>query len=97
MTDLATDLAPDHRLTQALTDLHQSLAGGVLASQSRCVDGLLDCYNAATSDLVRHLVADLLSEIRHLNTVRAAALQARLAEISAALAVELAFSQACSA
>ncbi len=77
----------------ALESLYRQLDGPPLVAQSHCVDGLLDCWNAATSDLVRHLVADLLSDIRHLTAVRASALRDRLAEISAALAVELAFSQ----
>ena len=86
-----TEAAP---INLALEGLHRQLDGPALVDQSRCVDGLLDCWNAASSDLVRQLVADLLSDIRHLTAVRATALRGRLAEIHAALEVELAFSQA---
>ncbi len=91
-----TMTAPDHQLNLALADLQRLLDGPALVTQSRCVDGLLDCWNATGSDLVRHLVGDLLSDIRHLRAVRAAGLRARLAEISAAVSVEQAFSQPCS-
>lgn len=88
-----TDHEPEHLLTRTLADLHRSLDGAHLVTQARCVDGLLDCYNAASSELVRQLVTDLLSDIRHLSAVRAPAMRARLNEVSAALAVEQAFSQ----
>jgi hypothetical protein len=75
----------------ALVSLDRSLDSQLLVSQDRCVDGLLDLYNAAGNDLVRRLVADIIDDIRHLSAVRASTVQGRLAEVRAAMAVELAF------
>jgi hypothetical protein len=76
---------------EALAALERSLDAQLLVSQDRCVDGLLDLYNAADNDLVRRFVAEIIDDIRHLSAVRASTIQGRLAEVTAALAVELAF------
>jgi hypothetical protein len=88
MTEQTTTITAFH---EAMEALERSLEAQLLVSQDRCVDGLLDLYNAATNDLVRQLVVDILDDIRHLSAVRAAHLQARLTEVTAAMAVELAF------
>jgi hypothetical protein len=76
---------------EAMEVLEGSLKSQLLVSQDRCVDGLLDLYNVAANELVRQFVVDILDDIRHLSSVRASHLQARLNEVRAALAVELAF------
>ncbi len=76
---------------EALATLERTVESQLLVSQDRCVDGLLDLYNVATNDLIRQLVVDILDDIRHLSSVRAAYLTARLTEVTAAMAVELAF------
>lgn len=77
---------------RAIADLESLLAGQLLVSQDRCVDGLLDVFNAAAgNDLVRQLVGDILDDIRHVSAVRAEQVSARLGEVVAALAVETAF------
>jgi hypothetical protein len=95
MTEQATAANPTANPTmaidQALAELAGTLEGNLLVSQERCVDGLLDLYNAVSNDLVRQLVAGMIDEIRHLSAVRAGALRAQLNEVTAALAVELAF------
>lgn len=47
------------------------LNGELLISQDRCVDGLLDLYNAAPSKLMRELIAEMISDIRYVSAVRA--------------------------
>jgi hypothetical protein len=76
---------------EALAALDQILASPLLVSQDRCVDGLLDLYNSATSDLIRQLIVNILDDIRHLHSVRTAYVTARLSEVTAAMAVEVAF------
>lgn len=76
---------------RALDVLDRSLADQLLVSQDRCIDGLLDLYNAAGNELVRQLVVDILNDVRFLSSVRAADLTERLTEVRAAMAVELAF------
>ncbi|MDH4074470.1 MAG: hypothetical protein OEY41_04175 [Acidimicrobiia bacterium] len=87
----ATTTGPCAAFTDALTRLERSLDAQILVSQDRCVDGLLDLYNAAPTELIRSLVADILDDIRHLSAVRASTVQGRLMEVTAATSVELAF------
>ncbi len=82
---------PGAAFTEALTRLERTLDAQILVSQDRCVDGLLDLYNAAPTELIRSLVADILDDIRHLSAVRASTVQGRLMEVTAATSVELAF------
>jgi hypothetical protein len=91
MTDQVTTTNPTPTIDQALAELATVLDGTVLVSQERCVDALLDLYNAAPNNLVRGLVTDMIDPIRHLSAVRADAILAQLNEVTAALAVELAF------
>lgn len=77
--------------SEALDRLERSLDAQILVSQDRCVDGLLDLYNAAPNELIRSLVADIIDDIRHLSAVRASTVQGRLMEVTAATSVELAF------
>lgn len=82
---------PCTAFTEALDRLERSLDTQILVSQDRCVDGLLDLYNASPTELIRSLVADILDDIRHLSAVRASTVQGRLMEVTAATSVELAF------
>lgn len=76
---------------RALVAMETLVADQVLVSQDRCVDGLLDLYNTAPTNVLRHLVAELIDEIRHVSSVRADELAEALAELSAAASVETAF------
>ncbi|MEZ5408884.1 MAG: hypothetical protein R2761_12715 [Acidimicrobiales bacterium] len=90
-TTTTTTTGPGAAFTEALTRLEHSLDTQILVSQDRCVDGLLDLYNAAPTELIRSLVADIIDDIRHLSAVRASTVQGRLMEVTAATSVELAF------
>lgn len=92
-TTTATTVAtgPGAAFCEALTRLERTLDAQILVSQDRCVDGLLDLYNAAPTELIRSLVADIIDDIRHLSAVRASTVQGRLMEVTAATSVELAF------
>ena len=54
-----------------LDRLEQLLNGQQLVSQDRCVDALLDVYNAAPGKLARQLVGEMISDIRFVKAVRA--------------------------
>ena len=53
-----------------LQSLYRLLNGNLLLSQERCVDALLDLYNAAPTALIRDLIGDMLSDIRFVSAVR---------------------------
>ncbi len=54
-----------------LDRLTELLDGEMLVSQDRCVDALLDVYNAAPGKLARQLVGEMISDIRFVKAVRA--------------------------
>ncbi len=91
MTEHTDSTTTGAAVCEALGRLERSLDAQILVSQDRCVDGLLDLYNAAPTELIRTLVADILDDIRHLSAVRSSTVQGRLMEVSAATSVELAF------
>ena len=64
------------------------IEGALLVSQSRCVDLLLDLYNAAPIGTTRHVIEARLSDIRHLNAVEAAEVRADLYAVLAIAAAE---------
>ena len=53
-----------------LQSLYGLLSAERVISQDRCVDALLDLYNAAPSVLIRELIAEMLSDIRFVSAVR---------------------------
>ncbi len=75
----------------ALIALAEGLEGQVLMSQDRCIDGLLDIYNAAPTEVVRQLVIEIMDDIRHLSSVKTEDIKAELEELAAAASVENAF------
>jgi hypothetical protein len=60
-------------------------------AQTRCVDWLLDCFNAAVRPTVRSTVEDALRDIVHVNLVRGVDFQASLDLIELAADVDTAF------
>ena len=75
-------------LGPALARLADLADGQILVSQDRCVDALLDLYNASTVELdVRPVVAAVLGRIRYLSAVRASALSQLAGELLAILAL----------
>ena len=84
-SDLAEDVLP------AIDELLILLDGQVLVSQNRWVDHLLDLYNLAPNPDLRRELSHVLDEIRHANSVRAAALREALLLLAGAVAVESAF------
>ncbi|MEM9135620.1 MAG: hypothetical protein AAF962_15530 [Actinomycetota bacterium] len=54
-----------------LDRLEELLDGQMLVSQDRCIDALLDVYNAAPGKLARQLVGEMISDIRFVKAVRA--------------------------
>ena len=60
-------------------------------SQPACVDILLDCHNAAVRPTVRHVAAEALAEVAHVNLVRTSRFLELLDVVYLALAVDAAF------
>ncbi len=74
----------------ALVEIKDAL----LVSQRRCVDLLLDLYNAAPIGTTRHVIEERLSDIRHLNAVEAEEVRADLYAVLAIAAAESAIEAA---
>lgn len=53
-----------------LRDLHRLLEGQLLIAQDRCVDALLDLYNAAPNRAICELLGEMMSDIRYVSAVR---------------------------
>lgn len=73
---------------QVLGQLRTKIHGQVLASQDRCVDGLLDLLNASPSSMTSDLLVDILNDVRHISSVRVEWLEEQLDVLTAAMAVE---------
>lgn len=91
MTTSELQALSNQRFDEVLTDLYQRVDGAVLVSQDRCVDSLLDLYNAAHTEVIRLVVAEIIDDVRHISAVKASELHDRLDEVTAAVAVESAF------
>lgn len=76
---------------KAFVALREGLAGQVLMSQDRCIDGLLDIYNEAPTEVVRQLVIEIMDDIRHLSSVKTDDIMVELEQLAAAASVETAF------
>lgn len=85
-TNIGADL-----FEELLAAFIETVDGATLVSQDRCVDALLDLFNAAPTDVVRSLVASMIDDMRHVSAVRASDLSEGLEELLAAVAVEAAF------
>lgn len=85
--------APDQaeRFGETISAFMSSLDDQLLVSQYRCVDSLLDLYNTAPSGMIRDLVTDALDDIRHVSSVKAEWMLAKLETMAAAISVESAF------
>ena len=94
MNDQLTETTITTECEQVLDSLARSLEGQLLISQDRCVDGLLDVYNAAPSGAVRKLVSSAITDIQHLSAVRTTDMATTLGNIGAALAIEGALASA---
>jgi hypothetical protein len=68
--------------------------GQLLLSQGRCVDHLLDLYNATDNLTLREVISDVIDDIRHLSTVRADEMRSNLVMLAAVATVEAAFDAA---
>lgn len=64
---------------EELDRLHDLLDGQILVSQDRCIDALLDLYNAAPGKLARELIGEMISDIRFVSAVRSQLLRDDLA------------------
>ena len=60
----------ESRFDQQFRALQHLLDGQLLIAQDRCVDALLDLYNAAPNQTVRDVLGEMMSDIRYVSAVR---------------------------
>jgi hypothetical protein len=75
-------LTEDHHLTEIIEVAQSWISDQAYLSQSRCVDVLLDLFQATHDPFVLWAIADELSAIRFVRTVRGDAMRAALAAIT---------------
>ena len=74
-----------------VTEARNESAGSEYLSQARCVDWLLDCFNAAVRPSVRHVVAEMLGDITGVTLVPGRVFSDMLDHVQLALQVDAAF------
>lgn len=89
---MATNL-PSASIVGAVALARSSAGNDQYLTQSRCVDWLLDCLNAAVRPAVRRLIMQQLSAMLHLNLVLGSEFQACLDQILLAAQVDAAYDQ----
>jgi hypothetical protein len=87
----STPTQPADQFFAALDPFLSARDGEAVWSQSRCVDVLLDLYNATDSPAVRDVISDMLDDMRHLSSVRADEMRGHVVLLAAAASVEAAF------
>ena len=80
----------DHNFESFVADTLASFEGEVV-SQSRAMDVLLDCFNAAASHSARELVTEYLADIQHVSAVTTDDLRDMAAMVCMAAEVDSAF------
>ena len=89
------ETTPDHNPSDAFFgELDARLAethDAVLLSQDRCVDALLDLYNATGSPTIRRVIQDSIVDIRDRSALPGARLRSVLRLLFAAASVEATF------
>jgi hypothetical protein len=78
----------DDRFTTALDEAFAALARQAFVSQSRCVDHLLDLWNASCNPVLRAVLTAALADIRQVNVVRGDDMHAALSVVAIAANVE---------
>jgi hypothetical protein len=76
------------RFTTALDEAFDALAGQTFVSQSRCVDHLLDLWNATSNAVLHAVLTAALADIRQVNIVRGDDMHASLSVVAVAANVE---------
>lgn len=84
----ATEIAETffEQIDPFLADLDE----GMVVSQDRVVDRLLDLYNSTSHPVLRQEIADVLSDIRHLSSVETDEMLMQVRLLAACAAVETA-------
>jgi len=77
---------PEHTMfDEELHAVYRLLNSELVVAQDRCVDALLDLYNAAPSTLIQELIGEMLSDIRFVSAVRSQLLRDDLTLVTAAV------------
>jgi hypothetical protein len=84
----STSVRPSSSFAREIAALRSAIAGHEVVSKSRCVDGLLDLYNATLDPAARRLIEHALSDVRFTNAVRSDQLRRSLDEIDEAALVD---------
>lgn len=78
-------------VASCVADARAASAGSTHLSQARCVDWLLDCFNASVRASVRGVVGEMLTRIAFVNLVTARDFAEMLDHVQLALQVDAAF------
>lgn len=90
-TPITDDLTTLDVLAALIDGIVSDLDGSAVVTQSRCVDNLLDLWNATTSHSARQVLAETLTEVRYLSAVETSFVQERSALVHLAAAVDEVF------
>ncbi|MCP3989753.1 MAG: hypothetical protein GY724_11810 [Actinomycetia bacterium] len=85
-----TTAAPTN-ISEKVAEARTAIGEEQYLAQSRCIDWLLDCLNAAIRPTVRTIIEDSLSDMAHVNLVTGDAFRASLDEIHLAAQVDAIF------
>ena len=91
ITESTTELATLDVLAALIDGIVADLDGEAVVSQSRCVDNLLDLWNATESHSARQVLAETLAEVRYLSAVECPFVHERTALVHLAAAVDAVF------
>lgn len=78
-------------ISAQVAEARTAIGGAKYLAQSRCIDWLLDCLNAAVRPTVRSIIEDSLTDMVHVNLVKSDDFRASLDEIQLASQVDAIF------
>jgi hypothetical protein len=84
------DATPSDHFVALLDAAFREVGDQVMVTQGRCVDHLLDLFNATRNVVLRRLIIKALESVRSLRVVRAEDIHTALCVVAAAANVEFA-------
>jgi hypothetical protein len=86
-----TDQPTPAPVTRSIATARAAIAGEQILGQSRCVDWLLDCLNAARRPGVRTVICEAIASMSEVRALTAADFRVALDSIQLAVQVDAAF------
>ncbi len=84
-------IAAPTNISEKVAEARTAIGEEQYLAQSRCIDWLLDCLNAAMRPTVRTIIEDSLTDMAHVNLVTGVEFRASLDEIQLAAQVDAVF------